>query len=54
MPFLSKKQNAWAHTSDGTKALGGKSKVKEWEAATDYSKLPVRKNKFTHVPKGKK
>jgi len=54
MPFESKKQNAWAHTPAGTKALGGKGKVKEWEAATDYSKLPVRKKKFNYVKKGSK
>lgn len=38
MPFKSKAQNAWAHTPDGVKALG--SKLDEWEASTDYSKLP--------------
>lgn len=42
MPFRSKKQNAWAHTPSGTKALGGKKKVKEWESATDYSHLPEK------------
>lgn len=42
MPFKSKKQNAWAHTPEGTKALGGPAKVKEWEQATDYKNLPVR------------
>ncbi len=40
MPFKSKAQNAWAHTAEGTKALGGAGKVKEWEGATDYSHLP--------------
>lgn len=40
MPFQSKAQNAWAHTPEGTKALGGPSKVKEWEGATDYKSLP--------------
>jgi hypothetical protein len=40
MPFKSDAQNAWAHTPAGTKALGGKKKVKEWERATDYSSLP--------------
>jgi hypothetical protein len=45
MPFLSKKQNAWAHTPAGTKALGGESKVKEWEHATNYSHLPERVHK---------
>ena len=42
MPFESKAQNAWAHTPVGTKALGGKAKVKEWEGATDYSHLPYK------------
>jgi hypothetical protein len=42
VPFRSKKQNAWAHTATGTKALGGKAKVKEWESATNYSKLPKK------------
>lgn len=38
--FKSKAQNAWAHTPAGTKALGGKKKVKEWESKTDYENLP--------------
>jgi len=42
MPFKSKAQNAWAHTAEGTKALGGPAKVKEWEGATDYSHLPQK------------
>ena len=42
MPFKSKAQNAWAHTPEGTKALGGPAKVKEWEGATDYSHLPQK------------
>jgi hypothetical protein len=42
MPFKSKAQNAWAHTPAGTKALGGKSAVKEWESATNYSSLPAK------------
>lgn len=42
MPFKSKAQNAWAHTPAGTKALGGKDSVKEWESATDYSKIPYK------------
>lgn len=42
MPFVSKLQNAWAHTANGIKALGGKAKVKEWEHATDYSKIPYK------------
>ena len=34
MPFVSKKQRAWAYTKEGTKALGGKKAVAEWEKAT--------------------
>jgi hypothetical protein len=55
MPFVSKAQNAWGHTSAGVKALGGASKVKEWESSTDYSSLPKKRTKkFTFAPKGKK
>lgn len=43
MPFLSKAQNAWAHTPRGTKVLGGPAKVKEWEGETNYSALPEHK-----------
>lgn len=42
-PFASLKQNAWAHTAAGTKALGGSEKVKEWENATNYNNLPEKK-----------
>lgn len=44
MPFESKAQNAWAHTPAGTKALGGKKKVKEWEKSTNYDSLPEHKS----------
>ena len=30
MPFVSKKQQAWGHTKEGIKALGGKKNVEEW------------------------
>lgn len=40
MPFKSQKQRAWAYTKEGTKALGGKEKVAEWERATGNKKLP--------------
>ena len=40
MPFVSQKQRAWAYTPTGTKALGGKAKVQEWEKATGSKKLP--------------
>lgn len=49
--FKSKAQNAWAHTPAGTKALGGKKKVKEWESDTDYSNLPERKESAAPQPK---
>lgn len=42
MPWLSKKQAAWGH-SVGVKALGGPTKVSEWDAATDFKNLPERK-----------
>lgn len=44
MPYLSAAQQRWAHTPDGTKALGGKKAVKEWDAATDFKSLPPRKH----------
>ena len=40
MPFVSQKQRAWAYTKEGTRALGGKSAVAEWEKATGNKKLP--------------
>ena len=47
MPFVSQNQRKWAHTKEGTKALGGKKAVQEWEKATGNKKLPkrVKKNK---------
>ena len=58
MPFLSKKQNAWAHTPAGVKALGGPAKVKEWEQSTDYKHLPTKitksKRGLAHVKVGGK
>lgn len=53
MPFVSTDQNAWAHTPEGTKALGGPDKVKEWESSTDFSHLPkkVSKEKKPEAPK---
>lgn len=40
MPFKSQAQRKWAYTKEGTKALGGKSAVAEWERATGNKKLP--------------
>lgn len=49
MPYRSNAQRRWAHTPAGTRALGGKQKVAEWDSATKGRKLP------DHVcPKGKK
>ena len=39
MPFKSEAQRRWAHTKAGTKALGGKKAVAEWEKATGDRKL---------------
>lgn len=40
MPFKSEAQRKWAYTKEGTKALGGKKAVAEWEKATAGKKLP--------------
>jgi hypothetical protein len=40
MPFKSEAQRKWAYTKEGTKALGGKKAVGEWEKATTNKKLP--------------
>lgn len=40
MPFKSEAQRKWAYTKEGTKALGGKKNVQEWEKATGNKKLP--------------
>jgi len=45
MPWESKAQAAWGHTAEGVKALGGKSKVAEWDAATPKGSLPARAKK---------
>jgi hypothetical protein len=45
MPFKSEAQRKWAHTKEGTKALGGKKAVQEWEKATGNKKLPKYANK---------
>ena len=40
MPYKSEAQRKWAHTKEGTKALGGKSAVAEWDKATGNRTLP--------------
>ena len=39
MPWRSKDQAAWGHSPSGIKALGGASKVAEWDAATPHGSL---------------
>jgi hypothetical protein len=41
MPYESDAQRRWAHTKAGTKALGGPSKVKEWDEASKGKDLPM-------------
>lgn len=45
MPYKSQAQRKWAHTKAGTKALGGKKAVEEWDKATKGKKLPKRVKK---------
>lgn len=45
MPYKSDQQRKWAHTPAGTKALGGKAKVKEWDEASQGKKLPEKVKK---------
>jgi hypothetical protein len=42
MPYKSDAQRKWAHTSAGKKALGGASKVAEWDQASKGKKLPAK------------
>ena len=42
MPYKSVQQEKWAHTPAGEKALGGASKVAEWDAASKGKSLPKR------------
>ena len=49
MPFKSEAQRKRAYTKEGTRALGGKQAVAEWEKATGGRKLP----KFAPKPKKK-
>jgi hypothetical protein len=51
-PYKSEKQRKWAHSPAGTKALGGKEKVKEWDRESKGKKLPERAPK--RGGKGKK
>ena len=42
MPYVSRKQEAFAHTPEGMKQFGGPAKVAEWDAASKGLKLPER------------
>ena len=42
MPWASKKQAAWGHSPVGLRALGGASKVQEWDSATPKGSLPEK------------
>lgn len=42
MPYKSVAQQRWAHTKEGTRALGGKGKVAEWDSASKGKSLPRR------------
>ena len=49
MPYESEAQRKWAHTKKGLKALGGASKVKEWDNASKGLSLPSRKAKIRKI-----
>ncbi len=53
MPYISNQQRKWAHTPTGTKALGGPSKVAEWDAASKGMKLPKKVGKLESMKKRK-
>ena len=42
MPWKSVQQAKWGHSAAGKKALGGKSAVAEWDAATPKGSLPKK------------
>ena len=46
MPFESKAQQRWAYANP--EKLGGKKKVAEWSAATNFKTLPEKKKNFAH------
>ncbi len=52
MPWKSKAQARWGHSASGVKALGGGSKVAEWDAHTKPGSLRETAKKIgTKVPK---
>ena len=51
MPFVSQQQRKWAYTKEGTKALGGKKNVAEWQKASSKNlpKYAPKKKKIKHI-----
>lgn len=49
MPYVSEAQRRWAHTPTGTKALGGKAKVAEWDRESKGKSRPERKKRKSHA-----
>jgi len=55
MPWQSTAQAKWGHSPAGLKALGGSSKVSEWDAATPKGSLAGTKgSKKRHIAPRKK
>lgn len=53
MPYTSDAQRRWAHTKAGMAALGGASKVEEWDKASKGLKLPEKVSKLKAMKKKK-
>jgi len=49
MPFASKAQQRFLYAHP--EKVGGKAKLAEWSADTDFKKLPEKKKKFSHASK---
>lgn len=47
MPFASKSQQRFLYAHPDK--VGGKAKLKEWSAATDFKSLPDKKKTFAHA-----
>ena len=57
MPWKSTQQARWGHSPAGKKALGGASKVSEWDSATPKGSLKGTKGSkktWVSVARGKK
>ncbi len=49
MPFASKAQQRFLYSHP--EKVGGKKKLAEWSASTDFKKIPEKKKKFTYRKK---